>query len=126
VASGEERGLQNLAAGFDSSSRCQMLNREYIRGKKDGPCVDCGQRFEYPFMSFDHCRGEPKKFNLADVQGGRLRRKKVDAELAKCDLVCLECHRKREIRRFRMGIIRWIKFTFFGRSGKPIKMTNST
>jgi hypothetical protein len=51
-------------------------------------------------MDFDHRPGETKCFNLAIAAGQtRLSWAKMLAEIAKCDVVCANCHRKRTHRR---------------------------
>jgi hypothetical protein len=59
------------------------------------PCVDCGE--DDPLvLEFDHL-GE-KDFNIS--KGVRDRGwHKVLAEMAKCDVVCANCHRRRTARR---------------------------
>lgn len=58
------------------------------------PCTDCGVSYPYYVMDFDHCRGK-KVLNLASAQRVCLSKKKILAEIAKCDLVCSNCHRER-------------------------------
>jgi len=63
-----------------------------VRSLKDVPCADCGGRFHYSQMDFDHVRGE----KTAVVP--RLIGKPLDtllAEIQKCDVVCANCHRQR-------------------------------
>jgi len=60
--------------------------------KKDRPCADCGKVFAPYIMEFDHVLGE-KRFSLGKMANHR--REAVEAELAKCDLVCCACHRVR-------------------------------
>ena len=72
----------------------------YLRAAKDAPCVDCGQRYPFYVMEFDHREGETKLFNIADVTSKyRTSRETLDRELAKCDLVCANCHRERTYQR---------------------------
>jgi hypothetical protein len=72
----------------------------YLRAAKDAPCVDCGQRYPFYVMEFDHREGETKLFNIADVTSKRRTSKEtLDRELAKCDLVCANCHRERTYQR---------------------------
>lgn len=64
---------------------------------KDVPCMDCGNRFPPECMDFDHREGEVKVNNV-----GTIRHHSVDrllAEVAKCDIVCANCHRIRTRRR---------------------------
>ncbi len=62
---------------------------------KDFPCMDCGQKFMECAMDFDH-RPDEKKIRAVSVmvlRGFPLER--IIAEIAKCDLVCANCHRIR-------------------------------
>ncbi len=45
-------------------------------------------------MDFDHVRGE-KKFNLGSVLALNVSAEILDEEIAKCDIVCANCHRIR-------------------------------
>ena len=74
----------------------KKLNYQLIESLKAGPCMDCGSKFPPECMDFDHCRG-PKKFPLS-LYGTRSRHLLL-AEIAKCDLVCANCHRIRTKRR---------------------------
>lgn len=61
--------------------------------KSTTPCMDCKQRHPHYVMEFDHVRGE-KVGNVADIlhrnhAGG------IWVEIAKCELVCANCHRYR-------------------------------
>lgn len=60
------------------------------------PCVDCGED-DHVVLTFDHVRGE-KRFTIADrlhtMRWGRL----LD-EIAKCEVVCANCHMRRTARR---------------------------
>lgn len=63
---------------------------------KSVPCMDCGNKFPPECMDFDHVRGE-KKF---DVGAGTTRALQVLLdEIAKCEVVCSNCHRSRTRRR---------------------------
>lgn len=65
---------------------------DYIREAKNVPCHDCGERYHYCVMDFDHREGEPKLFA---VSRGSSSRETLIAEIAKCDVVCANCHRVR-------------------------------
>jgi hypothetical protein len=64
----------------------------FIREAKGHPCTDCGGQFPPCAMDFDHVRGK-KLFILGRGAGKGL--PAVIAEIAKCDLVCSNCHRIR-------------------------------
>jgi hypothetical protein len=70
--------------------------RTFMRAAKAKPCADCGRLFPYYVMEFDHRDGETKCFNIADAMGPhRVGKKRLLAEMAKCDVVCANCHRER-------------------------------
>lgn len=72
--------------------------RQYVREiKASTPCADC--RVQYPFyvMQFDHARGaKVASINLMAARGNQER---LDAEIAKCDVVCANCHAVRTFKR---------------------------
>src|SRR5437660_4297026 len=77
-------------------------NRKLIRDAKNVPCADCGHRYPHYVMDFDHRPGEKKCFRLAAAAGQtRLSWEKMAAEIAKCDVVCANCHRERTQQRSR-------------------------
>lgn len=68
---------------------------EYIRTFKDGkPCADCRESFPSYVLDFDHRDQTTKTIivsRIARTQSWR----RLHAELAKCDVVCANCHRVR-------------------------------
>ena len=77
-------------------NRCRRKKREWVQAIKEAtPCVDCGRFYPYYVMDFDHVRGE-KKFTIADACSTGIGRKRILKEMAKCDIVCANCHRIRE------------------------------
>lgn len=66
----------------------------YIRDiKEKSPCLDCGKFYPYYVMDFDHVRGQKHK-NVMELIPS-LSKKKIDEEIAKCEVVCSNCHRIR-------------------------------
>ena len=70
---------------------------ELQRLKESTPCVDCGENFPHYKMDFDHVPERGVK--LFNIQSGGVNRyfnnKRLQAELAKCDIVCKNCHGER-------------------------------
>ncbi len=76
----------------------RKLVKDYLNQLKRAPCVDCGGRFPPFVMDFDHVRGA-KVSILSKLSRGRAGWDKVLAEVAKCEIVCSNCHRVRTHRR---------------------------
>lgn len=76
--------------------------RKFIQEQKDKPCQDCGTKYPYYVMDFDHRPGEKKIFNLAKIARVKPSLDLVIEEIAKCDVVCSNCHRIRTYNRTKM------------------------
>jgi len=67
--------------------------REILWKAKDKPCADCGIKYPPWVMDFDHVRG------VKDASIGHLITRRstaaIQAEIAKCEVVCSNCHRER-------------------------------
>lgn len=86
-----------------SVKRTAEVSREKIDALKASPCLDCGERFPPECMDFDHRDPKTKLMDIARMTGRRLAT--ILAEIAKCDLICANCHRIRTRRR-RQGVTR--------------------
>jgi hypothetical protein len=78
----------------ERNARRRRERVEMVRKLKDAPCQDCGKRFPYYAMDFDHRPGTVKLFNISRTANG-VGKARLLAEIAKCDLVCATCHRYR-------------------------------
>ena len=67
--------------------------RILLDGLKSKPCMDCGNSFPAICMDFDHRPGTVKKFQISVKALCALAR--IEKEIAKCDIVCANCHRIR-------------------------------
>ena len=71
----------------------------YLIEKYEGvPCIDCEGVFDWCAMDFDHKPGKVKDFGIAAFGWYKTTPKniaRVENEIAKCDLVCSNCHRVR-------------------------------
>lgn len=64
--------------------------------KESSPCVDCGKKYRYWVMDFDHVRGE-KYLSVNKLRNRNM--ESLKSEIEKCDLVCANCHRVRTANR---------------------------
>jgi hypothetical protein len=79
---------------LDRRARIREKLRNKLRETKNVPCMDCGVRYPYYVMDLDHRPGEVKMYNPATmVNLGSV--VKLEREIAKCDVVCSNCHRQR-------------------------------
>lgn len=73
-------------------------NRRYVLDYlASHPCVDCGES-DLVVLEFDHVRGE-KKSAIAELIG-RASLEKIQEEVAKCDVRCANCHRRKTAKDF--------------------------
>ena len=74
-------------------------NKEYLRRLRSRtPCADCGKKFHFSAMDFDHVSGT-KIGCLSELAGARVRLERLKEEAAKCEIVCANCHRVRTWKR---------------------------
>ena len=66
---------------------------------KDKPCTDCGVTFHPVAMQWDHLPGQKKLTEVGEMLRANFSRKTVLTEIAKCELVCANCHAVRTHRR---------------------------
>jgi hypothetical protein len=88
--------VARYAAGRSQRQR-QVL--AYIQAVKlERGCADCGYRDNPVALDFDHLPGSVKEYKMASMAAGA-KKAKIDAEIAKCDVVCANCHRIRTANR---------------------------
>ena len=67
---------------------------EYLR---EHPCVDCGEG-DIVVLEFDHQRDKVLDISVLSREGYSLDR--IRQEIAKCEVVCANCHRRRTAKQF--------------------------
>jgi formate-dependent nitrite reductase cytochrome c552 subunit len=88
--SGKSMYLERKRAHWRASAA--ILNRLC-----DVPCADCGRRFPPCVMQFDHLDPTTKKLTISRSRARG--HATLLAEVAKCDIVCTNCHRERTYKR---------------------------
>lgn len=67
------------------------MRAEIAALKEAQPCTDCGVSYPSYVMQYDHI-GDDKVTDVAKAITRMWSRKKIYEEIAKCELVCANCH----------------------------------
>jgi transposase-like protein len=94
-ARGELHRDQSKAAKRARTRSLRAHVLEYLRGH---PCVDCGES-DPVVLEFDHIGDKTAAIAALVSDGAPL--KTIDTEIARCEVVCANCHKRRTARRAR-------------------------
>jgi hypothetical protein len=96
-----ERNKEKIIARTKAWTIARMERlREIVMLEKDNPCMDCNKRYHFSVMDFDHREGEIKNSGISALMNNwKVGETGLRKELAKCDLVCSNCHRVRTYNR---------------------------
>jgi len=88
----------NIDAVQEHDRSRYRTKKKFLDSLKEGkPCLDCGGVFHHWQMEYDHRPGTVKIRNVSNMKHYLL--DKIMEEIAKCDLVCSNCHQDRTYRR---------------------------
>lgn len=88
-------------------NRCKLCYNKYFYSKRNKrrtvvnelkrnkPCHDCGKSFHPIAMDYDHINPAEKEDDVAMLIDLCVSMKRITDEIAKCELVCANCHRIR-------------------------------
>lgn len=84
---------------YKQRSRKSQHNRRLTinKIKEKDPCKDCGKRYPAHVMQFDHVSGT--KIMSISQMIARFKMETILAEIAKCEVVCANCHADRTFQR---------------------------
>jgi len=99
---GRERYANNMENVKEINRSARQRSKEEARHfifdyLSDKACSDCGESDLY-VLTFDHVRGE-KKANISDMVSQGYSIASIENELEKTDVVCFNCHMRREQKR---------------------------
>ncbi len=83
--------VERYAEGRSARAKRDRLYMQQIKVERG--CTDCGYDAHPAALDFDHLPGSVKKYRLCTMAG--MKRAHIDAEIAKCEVVCANCHRIR-------------------------------
>lgn len=81
-------------------ARRNAMRQHLEKVKSETPCEDCEIQYPHYIMDFDHVRGV-KKFNVSQLSKVKSMEALLE-EIAKCEVVCANCHRHRTSVRARL------------------------
>lgn len=84
------------AVAYKKEHRVRL--RQIVVVAKQIPCIDCGVQYPTPVMEFDHVRGV-KVRDIATMVNRSVGAATLRLEIAKCEVVCANCHRLRTFTR---------------------------
>lgn len=94
-----ERNVERIKARARAFTKAQILRlTEIVLEAKAIPCADCGKRYPHYVMDFDHV-SDDKEANVSDLKRSGVSESRLLAEIAKCEVVCANCHRARTWKR---------------------------
>lgn len=75
------------------AKRYKRLRSEWIE-KLGGRCAACGSKSS---LEFDHIDASQKRYSIAKILSTHSKQK-VEEEMAKCQLLCTDCHMEKSLR----------------------------
>src|SRR5258708_4524801 len=82
---------------LEKNKKRRQQMRDYVHDIKTlTPCTDCGISYPAYVMDFDHLGDKEETISRIVL---RLSFKRLTAEIAKCEIVCSNCHRMRTFSR---------------------------
>lgn len=86
------------------NAKYRLAIRHFVQEiKENTPCKDCGIRYPYYVMDFDHLDGS-LKLNDINYLASTGRISALKKEIVKCEVVCANCHRLRTYKRARSSV----------------------
>lgn len=87
---------RHIAKARESNQRTFLQNRMNVRGYLNThPCVNCGES-DPVVLDFDHMRDKVRTISYMVLR--KWRWQSIEAEIAKCEVRCANCHRRKTAR----------------------------
>ena len=93
----------NVERSVQRHGRKQSVNHKrlaalaHVQARKAEPCADCGRTWPSKVMHFHHLDPTEKVASLATLVSRGRPVAELDAEIAKCELLCANCHIERHM-----------------------------
>jgi hypothetical protein len=96
--------MKERALAYTRVQRIRLA--EIVRQAKSKPCMDCGNEYPTWVMDLDHRNPKEKVLAVATAVTWGWSIQRLQSEIAKCDVVCSNCHRDRTHKQRVDGIFR--------------------
>lgn len=73
--------------------------KNFLEYLQDKCCIDCGED-DIIVLDFDHIDSNNKEFIISKFVTGGYSWKRIEKEIAKCEIRCANCHRRRTAKQF--------------------------
>lgn len=80
----------------------QQYKKRLVEIKEASGCVDCGEK-NHIVLDFDHLKN--KKYNISRMIHDNFSWAAIKKEIAKCEVVCANCHRIRTYNRLTLKAV---------------------
>jgi len=80
-----------VAVAENLKGRRERVKRELLE-LRGGKCSSCGYSRAQSALCFHHRSPEDKEFNISGSNLTRIARERLEAEVLKADVLCLNCH----------------------------------
>lgn len=87
----KKKHIANVAAR--KAQVVEQVTAQVRELKESTPCTDCGVKYPYYVMDFDHL--SDKEYPIANMISQGYSMETVQKEIDKCEIVCANCHRVR-------------------------------
>lgn len=85
-------GVKQTEKSLERQKRRGRKIRSYVQEfKQAAGCADCGEHYPYFVLQFDHV-GTDKVKGIAQMLSGKMSIEDLAIEMAKCEVVCANCH----------------------------------
>lgn len=80
----------------------EIERKKWLASLKNKPCTDCGNKYHFSAMHWDHLPEYKKSHNIGHMT--KLSKERILNEISKCELVCANCHAYRTWKRLQTGV----------------------
>jgi hypothetical protein len=95
----QNKPIYKKRARLHKLKQAGLIRQRILEYIAQHPCVDCGE-INPVLLDFDHRERATKSFTIGKVLTDGYSWDKIRAEIEKCDVRCVRCHRLRTARQF--------------------------